>query len=87
MALPRLGEEQYWNNIYNVASVNIKLKDVIDVIKRIKKDVKLDFVKGPLINQYSYEVSTEKLEKIGFTITNRIEDSIGDIMNSLNFEE
>jgi hypothetical protein len=65
----------------------MKLKDVISIIKRIEKNIELNFVKGPLINQHSYEVSIEKLEKTGFIITNRIEDSIEDIMNSLNFEE
>ena len=78
---------EYWNNIYNVVSANMKLKDVISIIKRIEKNIELNFVKGPLINQHSYEVSIEKLEKTGFIITNRIEDSIEDIMNSLNFEE
>ena len=56
-------------------------------IKGIEKNTKLNFVKGPLINQHSYDVSTEKLEKTGFTITNRIEDSIRNIMNSLKFGE
>jgi hypothetical protein len=65
----------------------MKLKDVISIIKRIEKNIELNFVKGPLINQHSYEVSIEKLEKTGFIITNRIEDSIEDIMNSLNFGE
>ena len=78
---------EYWNNIYNVVSANMKLKDVISIIKRIEKNIELNFVKGPLINQHSYEVSIEKLEKTGFIITNRIEDSIEDIMNSLNFGE
>jgi len=78
---------EYWNNIYNVVSANMELKDIISIIKGIEKNTKLNFVKGPLINQHSYDVSTEKLEKTGFTITNRIEDSIGDIMNSLKFGE
>jgi hypothetical protein len=65
----------------------MELKDIISIIKGIEKNTKLNFVKGPLINQHSYDVSTEKLEKTGFTITNRIEDSIGDIMNSLKFGE
>lgn len=74
----------YWNNTYNVVSVNIKLKSIIEIITKIKPDVKLEFEKGPLVNQFSYKVSTQKLESTGFKMKNKIEETIRETIMTID---
>ena len=50
---------------YNVISGNYKLSQVIEYIKNIRP-VELNEVETPLLNQYSYKVSTKKLQRLGF---------------------
>lgn len=65
--------EKYWNQVYNVVSYNKKLVDIIDIIKNNIKNVELNMVDTPLLNQYSYEVSTKKIKNTGFLFEDDIE--------------
>ena len=45
----------------NILSKNLSVKKIVQIIKSSKK-IKLSYVKNKIMNQLSYEVSTEKLE-------------------------
>lgn len=53
------------NQTYNLITDNFKLSDIINHIKSITP-VDLEMVDTPLINQYSYSVSIDKLLSLGF---------------------
>ncbi len=71
-----------WNEIYNVVTLNEELANIVAVIQK-HADVEIQFVNTPLVNQYSYEVSTAKLEKLGFKPTDDLEASLMQTMRLL----
>jgi nucleoside-diphosphate-sugar epimerase len=52
-----------WNEIYNIVSENKTTKEIVDIIKQYK-DVNINFIDTPLLNQYTYNVSNEKIISI-----------------------
>ena len=48
---------------YNLVSENKKLSDIINYIREIKLDVKVDLIDSPLKDQKSYEVSCDHIKK------------------------
>lgn len=59
--------------IYNLVTKNFEMKEIIDTIKKIVPDVKVEITKSPLLNQKSYNVSDEKIRKIGFVYGDDLE--------------
>ena len=51
------------NETYNVLSGNFTVKQIIEMIKKYKKNVKIKFVNTAIMNQLSYHVSNRKLKK------------------------
>jgi UDP-glucose 4-epimerase len=70
-------------NIYNVVTGNYTVKEVVDEIKKFS-EVEIKFVSSKIINQLSYEVSTEKIEKIGFSFNGNLTRGIKDTLTLLN---
>jgi len=54
-----------WNKVYNVLTGNYTPKEILAIIKQITS-IKIKFVNTPLLNQHNYEVSQEKIKKLGF---------------------
>ena len=50
--------------VYNILTINAKVKGIIETIKATIDDVKIEFVKTEIMNQLSYDVSNEKLTKM-----------------------
>ena len=70
--------------IYNILTENLKVKDITDTIKLFIPDLEIEFVENKIMNQLSYEVSTEKFRKTGFTYKGDLESSIGDTISWLH---
>ena len=70
-------------NLYNILTQNLTVKEVVDVIKLFIPDLSIQFVKSPIMNQLSYEVSTEKFLATGFTYTGSIVKGIADTLSQL----
>ena len=68
--------DEYWNTCYNVLTGNYSLKDVIEKIKHIIGNVELNMINTPLLNQYSYHVSDEKIIKTGWSSKDSLSKSI-----------
>ena len=56
--------DQY-NETYNVITDNYKLSQIINYIEKIKP-ITINMIDTPLLNQYSYKVSSQKLSHLGF---------------------
>ena len=79
-------QKKYINNqIYNLVTKNLTVKNIIDFIK-IKKKIKIKFVKSKIMNQLSYRVSNNKLEKIGFISHDTIKKEIFDTLKLFDFD-
>lgn len=65
-----------YNETYNVLTHNFKLNQIVDILRKIKPNIKIKFVKSPLINQKTYLVSNDKIKKTSFRFTGNLEESI-----------
>lgn len=72
------------NGIYNSLSENVKLSDVVSAIKQINSDVEIDFVDTPLLNQFTYDVSFDKIKSFGFEPTNLLKLEVPKILKVLS---
>ena len=68
------------NDIFNALSENCTVKNILDKIKKYKKNITIKFVSSPIMNQLSYHVDKKKLTKEGLHLKGKIET---DIKNTL----
>ncbi len=71
------------NDIYNTLSENCTVSDILKKIKRYKKNIKVELVSSPIMNQLSYHVDKNKLNKQGLFLKRKIEFDIKDTLNLL----
>ena len=71
-----LNKELFDGGIYNVVTSNYTVKQVIDFIKCFIDDLQIDLVDNKIMNQLSYEVSTDKIESLGFVFKDNLGDGI-----------
>tara|TARA_B100000579_G_scaffold436747_1_gene463681 strand:- start:875 stop:1849 length:975 start_codon:yes stop_codon:yes gene_type:complete len=69
--------------IYNVLTENCTVKDIINEIRLIHNNVKIEFVKNKIMNQLSYEVSDEKFKHTGFNKRGSLRRGIRETLNLL----
>ena len=69
------------NDIYNVVSNNFTVNQIINKIKKLKKNIKITFVNSAIMNQLSYHVDKKKLTKRGLFLESSLDR---DIANTLN---
>jgi len=69
--------------IYNVLSENAKLSDIVETIQG-HKDVSVNFVNTPLLNQHTYFVSDEKIKALGFISSDTLAEGISDTLSILS---
>ena len=71
-----LKKELFDGEIYNAVTSNYTVKQVIDFIKYFIDDLQIDLVDNKIMNQLSYEVSTDKIESLGFVFKDNLGDGI-----------
>ena len=71
------------NDIFNALSENCTVNDILNRIKKYKKDIKVKFVSSPIMNQLSYHVDKRKLNKEGLFLKNKIEIDIKETLKLL----
>jgi UDP-glucose 4-epimerase len=77
-------KEDYFNQkIYNVLSDNLTVHDIICHIQRYVPQLSINYVDSEIMNQLSYEVSNERLRKIGFKFRGNIQKAIGETIDLL----
>jgi nucleoside-diphosphate-sugar epimerase len=69
--------------IYNVLTLNATVRQVVDEIKNHQNEITLKMVDSAIMNQLSYEVSTNKFNATGFKYTGSLSGGIGDTMRLL----
>tara|TARA_Y200000002_G_scaffold351992_1_gene330398 strand:+ start:762 stop:1688 length:927 start_codon:yes stop_codon:yes gene_type:complete len=77
-------EKNFFNNdIYNALSGNYTVNQILNKIKMNKKNIKVKLVKTLIMNQLSYKVSTQKINKAGLILKSKIDKDIKDTLNLL----
>ena len=69
------------NQIYNALTGNFTVKQIVDMIKRYKKKVRLNFVKTAIMNQLSYHVDDKKIRNKGLNLNASIKTDIKETLN------
>ena len=71
-------------NTFNVLTGNHTLKEIVYLISLYSSHkVKIDWVKTPLLNQYSYSIDFSKIKKLGFSPTGDIKFDIQETLDLL----
>jgi nucleoside-diphosphate-sugar epimerase len=73
------------NDIYNALSGNFTVDQILQKIKKIKKNIKITFVKSEIMNQLSYHVDDAKLKNEGLLLNSNLEKDIEDTLNLFNY--
>lgn len=73
------------NDIYNALSENCTVNQIIQKIKKFKKNIKIKFVSSEIMNQLSYHVDKTKLNKEGLLLNSKIESDVKDTLNLLKY--
>ena len=59
------------------------MKEVVSCIQKHIKEVKIDFVDTEIMNQLSYEVSSKKVESLGYKFSDDLEEGIKETIHLL----
>ncbi|OGX34400.1 MAG: nucleoside-diphosphate sugar epimerase [Omnitrophica WOR_2 bacterium RIFCSPHIGHO2_01_FULL_48_9] len=78
-----IAQDLFDRTIYNVVSVNKTVKDITDIIASFIPDVEIKFVDTAIMNQLSYEVSSERFAKKGFSAGDTIRQGIAETLQLL----
>ncbi|MEK6922601.1 MAG: SDR family oxidoreductase, partial [Nanoarchaeota archaeon] len=62
--------------IYNVVTENFEMQEIINTIKNIVPNVKIQITKSPLLNQKPYHASNEKIKRLGFEFKDNLSEHI-----------
>jgi len=73
------------NDIYNALSGNFTVNQILKKIRKIKKKIKITFVKSEIMNQLSYHVDDTKLKNEGLKLNSNLEKDIKDTLNLFNY--
>ena len=64
------------NETYNVISGNFKLRDIVEIITKCFDNVDINMIETPLLNQFSYNVSDQKIRNTGYISKDSLEMEI-----------
>jgi|SRR5882724_552883 len=73
-----LQREQFDREIYNVLTVNATVGEIVAIIQAHIRDVQVEYVTSPIMNQLSYTVSGAKFGRLGFHPGGSLEQGIAE---------
>jgi UDP-glucose 4-epimerase len=73
------------NDIYNVVSNNFTVNQIINKIKKLKKNIKISYVNSAIMNQLSYHVDKKKLSNRGLFLNSNLYKDIADTLNLFKY--
>ena len=76
-------KDLFKNDIYNALSENCTVNQILQKIRKFKKNIKVKFVSSKIMNQLSYHVAKDKLDNEGLYLKNKIIYDIDDTMRLL----
>ena len=72
------------NDLYNVVTENLTVKEVIENISKYINKLDINFVDDVILNQHSYEVDFSKISKFGYFPKGEISRGVSEILTNLN---
>ncbi len=74
------------NDIFNALSENLTVKQVVAMIKKYKKNIKIEYINSPIMNQLSYHVDKTKLNNLGLKLNSNIQKDIKETLKLFVFK-
>lgn len=66
------------NAIYNVLTANATVSEIVEHIKALVPDTRVNLVESRIMNQLSYTVANDKIRTLGFTFTGNLDASLAE---------
>lgn len=60
-------DDHFGGETYNILTLNATVRDIVDSIREFVPDVRINLVDSPIMNQFSYDVSCERIRRTGFS--------------------
>ena len=76
-----INRKKFDNQIYNVLTSNHTVRQILSMIKKLKYKINIIKTKSPILNQNSYKVSREKIEKFKIRFNKNIFKDIKETLN------
>ena len=73
------------NDFYNALSANLTVRQVIEMIKKYKKNIKIKYINSEIMNQLSYHVDNTKLKKLGLNLKSNIKKDVKQTLKLFNY--
>ena len=73
------------NDIYNALSGNFTVNQILNKIKKFKKNIGISLVNSAIMNQLSYHVDDSKIRKEGLKLNAKIDDDIRDTLKLFDY--
>ena len=64
------------SDIFNILSENKTVREIINIIKKNNQKPKLKFINSRILNQDSYKISKNKIQKFGLNLNSKISRDI-----------
>ena len=69
--------------VYNILTLNATVRDIVEAIREFVPEAELSFVDSPIMNQLSYEVSSQRFVDAGFTFAGNLRRGVGETVSLL----
>lgn len=76
-----LGRHDMKGEIYNVVGENASIDRITEAIRKEVRNVQVLVTPSPNLNQVSYELTSAKVERLGFQAKHRLEEGVKEIAN------
>jgi UDP-glucose 4-epimerase len=73
-----LRNDLFDNEIYNVLTDNVTVRQITDVVRKYVPDLRIELVESQIMNQLSYTVAKSKFESHGFRFKGDLDQAIAD---------
>ena len=69
-------KDLFGGQTYNVATVNSRVSDVVGIIRKLVGGVRVNLIDHPIMSDYSYKISSDKIKNEGFVFRGDLEKGI-----------
>ena len=76
-----IGRHDMNGEIYNVVGENASIDRIIEAIRKEVKDIQITVTPSPSLNQVSYELTSLKIERLGFHPRHSLEEGVKEIVD------
>ncbi len=79
-----INEDLFDGEVFNIVTSNFSVHEITNEIKEIIPNLEIELVDNEIMNQLSYNVSSDKIKKLGFKFAGSIKQGISDTLKLLD---